>query len=45
MDCKSNKYLSENIRFGYLDMSFWQLLQKEDNRDYFKSLIINNFSL
>lgn len=45
MDCKSNKYLSENIRFGYLDMSFWTFLQKEDNRDYFKSIIINNFSL
>lgn len=37
------KYLRENLAYAKLDDDLWGLLQKRENRDYLKQVIINRY--
>lgn len=38
-DRPSPKYIRENVEYAFLDNAFWDLLQKVDIREHFKSII------
>lgn len=39
----SAKYLRENLAYAKLDDDLWELLQVQENRDYLKQVIINQY--
>ncbi len=39
----SAKYLRENLAYAKLDDDLWGLLQKQENRDHLKQVIINRY--
>ncbi len=39
----SAKFLRENLLYAKLDDELWELLQEEDNREYLKQAIINQY--
>ena len=41
----SAKYLREHLQYAKLDDKLWELLQDDDNREYFRRNIINRYLL
>ena len=41
----SAKYLREHLQYAKLDDELWELLQDDDNREYFRRNIINRYLL
>lgn len=39
----SAKLIRENIEYAYLDNALWDLLQEQQMREYFRTIIVNNF--
>lgn len=39
----SSKFIRENIEYAYLDNALWDLLQDHQTREYFRTIIVNNF--
>ena len=39
----SAKLIRENIKYAYLDNAFWDLLQEQEMRDYFRKIIIEHY--
>lgn len=39
----TDKKLRDSVEYGYLDNTLWDILQKEENREYYESLLISYF--
>lgn len=39
----SAKLIRENVEYAYLDNALWDLLQNPQTREYFRTVIVNNF--
>lgn len=39
----SAKLIRENIEYAFLDNALWDLLQEQQMREYFQTLVVNNF--
>ena len=39
----SAKLIRENIEYAFLDNALWDLLQEQQMRDFFQTLLVNNF--
>lgn len=39
----SAKLIRENVEYAYLDNALWDLLQDQQMREYFQTIIVNNF--